>query len=457
MAKIAIIGAGVIGLTTAYYLNKQGHTVEVYEKNSGPGEGTSFANAGQISVGYSAPWAAPGIPLKALKWMFNANAPLAFRPQFDLHQYKWLKQFLQNCNEKSYEHNKRVMVQLSAFSKSCFKQLRAETDIQYEDRQFGTLQIFRDYNQLEQANVDAKILSDLGINSLICGDRQSAERLEPGLKKSDANITGALWIPGDETGDCNMFCKNLEQICKNNGVVFMYNHPTRLWLEGNKLRGIVSKDEKYNWPSEWHVPYDNVVVCSGTFSRELLKDTGIKIPVYPVRGHSMTFKINPDTDVLPFSTILDETNKVAITRFDDRIRAGGFAELGMKEDTEPFTEMFIPYSYINCDVVKVMNPDTNRCKKRAIQLESLVNELFPNTTVPNQHNEFDVEGSWIGYRPMTPNGIPIIGETKIHGLFLNTGHGTLGWTMSCGSGRLLADIFSGNKIDYLNVNEYKPK
>ena len=422
MSKVIVLGAGVIGITTAYYLNKAGFDVEVYDENSGPAQGTSFANAGQISVGYSAPWAAPGIPTKALKWLTNAKSPLHFKFDGSISQLTWVTKFLKNCNQESYKQNKNVMLNLSAYSQECLKQLRYDTNIQYEGRQHGTLQLFRDEKQLDSVKNDTDILDAAEIPYMVVNDRQALVRLEPGLQHSSADLIGGLWLPNDETGDCNWFCKNLETICKTNGVKFHYNRKAKPWVKTlgstQVLQGVIVD---YNDGYALHyIDSEYVVIASGVYSKELLKDVNVNITMYPVRGHSLTID-NICGSSAPVSTVLDETNKVAITRFDNRIRAGGFAEL-------------VGY--------------TTKTKHdgwlRMMQLLDLVEELFPDATNIETAKLFELheKGFWTGLRPMTPNGIPLVGQTKIRGLFVNTGHGTLGWTMSCGSGQLLANIMT---------------
>jgi D-amino-acid dehydrogenase len=417
--KVIVLGAGVIGVTTAYYLNKAGYEVEVYDSNNGPAQGTSFANAGQISVGYSAPWAAPGIPLKAMKWMLSNDSPFAFKFDGSMDQFNWVYQFLRNCNKSDYICNKDTMLRLSSFSKECFENLRNETHIEYEGRQLGTLQLFRKENQLLASKNDLDVLDQNNIKFRLLIDKEEIFKIEPALKNSSVKLAGGLYMPGDETGDCNLFTNRLETICKNNGVKFFYNSKIHsLVSDGKKITGMYV---------DTYLHYaDSYVIAAGIWSKDLLRGLGINIPVYPVRGYSLTLDITEGQNA-PVSTVLDETNKVAITRFDNRIRVGGFAELG--------------HAHVS----------KNHGLQRINQLEGIVNELFPNCPNSVGGTHFDprglsgVEGGWSGLRPMTPNGIPIIGKTDIENLYLNTGHGTLGWTMSCGSGKMLSEIVSGDK------------
>jgi D-amino-acid dehydrogenase len=432
--KVIVLGAGVIGITTAYYLNKIGYEVEVYDSASGPGQGTSYANAGQISVAYSAPWAAPGIPLKAIKWMFDENGPLKMHPRA-LKDYKWLYQFLKNCNKDSYIENKDTMIQLSRYSRECLKELREKTNIQYEGRQGGTLQLFRNEIQAVNASKDLKILGVNGLNFEMICDRSQLQRYEPGLSHTD-ELVGGLYMPGDETGDCNMFCINLAKICEDNGVKFFYKSNINKIIVGQYSAKCVEINNEMKFA-------DDYVVALGAWSKQLLKDI-IDIPVLPVRGHSMTFDIVNEKNA-PISTVLDETYKVAITRFDNRVRAGGFAEVRLPVDFR--------YNVI----ANTHGSGILHNAARSHQLEMLVHELFPKSIKGSNYRDPEsIKGSWQGYRPMTPNGIPIIGETSFDNLYINTGHGTLGWTMACGSGKMMADIVGGFDTD-ISKTPYKVK
>jgi D-amino-acid dehydrogenase len=408
--KIIVIGAGVIGVTTAYYLNKAGHEVEVYDSNTCPAQGTSFANAGQISVGYSAPWAAPGIPLKAMKWLLSSDSPFAFKFDGTKQQLKWVYDFLKECNKESYTSNKDIMLRLSMYSKECFQELREETNIQYEGRQQGTLQIFRKQQQLLNAQNDMMVLTANNVDFEMITNKNELFNIEPALQNSYADLIGGIYLPGDETGDCNLFTNNLEAICKANGVKFFYNSTVHLIRNGSHGTKIVGVYDGVSMHSA-----DSYVLAAGVGSRKFLNNIDLDIPVYPVRGYSLTLDITNENNS-PVSTVLDETNKVAITRFDNRIRVGGFAELGYK-------------SYTNHHGFCRFN-----------QLENIVDELFPDCSQLQSYTD----NGWSGLRPMAANGIPFIGECGFDNLYLNTGHGTLGWTMSCGSAKILTDMMLNN-------------
>ncbi|WP_156294549.1 D-amino acid dehydrogenase [Serratia oryzae] len=399
--RVVILGSGVVGVASAWYLAKAGHEVTVIDRQAGPAMETSAANAGQISPGYAAPWAAPGVPLKAIKWMFQRHAPLAIRLDGSSFQLRWMWQMLRNCDTAHYMTNKGRMVRLAEYSRDCIKVLRQETGIQYEGRQGGTLQLFRTQQQFESAAKDIAVLEDAGVPYKLLEASQLAT-VEPALAQVAHKLTGGLQLPNDETGDCQLFTQQLAKLAQQAGVNFLFNRSVdRLLLDGDKITG-VQCDGKV-------IKADSYVVAFGAYSTALLRDL-VSIPVYPLKGYSLTIPIT-DEAAAPFSTVLDETYKIAITRFDQRIRVGGMAEIvGFNTELE---------------------------QKRRETLEMVVRDLYPNG------GRIEDATFWTGLRPMTPDGTPIVGRTSLKNLYLNTGHGTLGWTMACGSGQLLADLISG--------------
>ncbi len=418
--KVVVLGSGVIGVTTAYYLARAGAEVTVIDRQDGPALDTSFANAGQVSFGYSTPWGAPGIPVKALKWMFEKHAPLSIRPDGSLFQLRWMAQMLRNCSTERYAVNKERMLRLSNYSRQCIAQLRADTGIEYEGRQAGTLQLFRSQKQVDQAQRDIAVLQECGIDYELL-DPQGVARAEPALARADATIAGGLRLPADETGDCFKFTNQLAQMAEALGVKFRFGTAVD-WLlfDGQgAVNGV-----QLSGPQREVVKADRYVLAMGSYSRDLLLSSGLDIPVYPVKGYSLTIPIR-DEALAPVSTVLDETYKIALTRFDNRIRVGGMAELS--------------------------GFDKNLRPQRRATLEMVTSQLFPGGDLARA--EF-----WTGLRPMTPDSTPIVGRTPHKNLFLNTGHGTLGWTMACGSGRLLADIVSGKATEIstegLSVDRY---
>ena len=402
--RVLVLGAGVIGLTSAYYLVQQGHQVTVIDRQPGAALETSFANAGEISPGYASPWAAPGIPLKAVRWLMMEHAPLILRPKLDLAMASWIIAMLRNCTERRYSVNKKSMVQLAEFSRDELGVLRSKLGIDYEHRTQGTLQLFRTAKQLTASERDRKILDDFNIHYELL-DRQGCERAEPGLAKSSSHIAGGLRLPDDETGDCHMFSHALEKWLKASGVDFHYNMTIEsLEMRDGRIIGVKT--------DQGRLTGDAYLVALASYSPQLLRPAGISLPVYPVKGYSITLPVG-DPSLAPVSTLLDDTYKIAITRLGNRIRVGGMAEISGFDDRLP--------------------------ARRQATLLHCLKELFPGSAAVGDTN------FWSGLRPMTPDGPPVIGPTKIENLFLNTGHGTLGWTMACGSGHVVASLIDGTQ------------
>ena len=400
--RVLVLGGGVIGVSSAWYLARAGHEVVVVDRQPAVAQETSFANAGQISPGYASPWAAPGVPLKALKWLFQRHAPLAIKPGMDPQQYLWLLQMLRNCTHARYAVNKARMVRLSEYSRDVLDELRAETGIDYEDRQLGTTQLFRTQAQLDGAAKDIPVLEQYGVPYELL-DRDGIARVEPALANAPAPLVGALRLPNDQTGDCELFTRHLADMAARAGVEFRFGQDIQaLEHDGARITG-VRIDGKIERA-------DRYVLALGSYSPKLVAPLGLRLPVYPLKGYSLTLPIT-DAAMAPTSTILDETYKVAITRFDQRIRVGGMAE--------------------------VAGFDLSLSPRRRATLEKVVGDLYP------RGGDVQAASFWTGLRPATPDGTPVVGATRYGNLYLNTGHGTLGWTMACGSGRYLADVIDG--------------
>lgn len=414
--RIAVLGAGVIGVTTAYYLAKAGHEVTVYDRQPGPALETSFANAGEISPGYSTPWAAPGIPLKAVKWLLMRHAPLILRPTLDPHMLPWIVSLLANCTSAAYARNKSRMLRIAGYSRECLIALREDTGIAYDHRSQGTVQLFRLQKQLDHAGRDIEVLTADGVPFELL-DRDGVARAEPALAAAKDSFVGGLRLPLDETGDCYLFTNALAKIAEGLGVRFRHGVLiSRIEAEAGRVSGVVT--------SEGRIAADHYVLALGSWSPVLGRAIGLKLPVYPVKGYSLTAPITDETRA-PVSTVLDETYKVALTRLGDRLRVGGMAEIsGYTNDLPP---------------------------SRRDTLEHVAGSLFPC-------GDLKAAAYWSGLRPMTPDGTPIIGATRYANLSLNTGHGTLGWTMACGSARALSDLISGRKPDIetgdLSIDRY---
>jgi D-amino-acid dehydrogenase len=408
--RVVVLGSGVIGVTTAWFLAKQGHEVTVVDRQPGPALETSFANAGQVSPGYSTPWAAPGIPMKAVKWLFQRHAPLAIRPDGTLFQLRWLAQMLANCTEDRYAVNKERMLRLSEYSRDCLKGLRAELGIGYEGRQLGTLQVFRTAEQMAGIEKDVRVLREAGVPFELLG-RDALAGVEPALSAVADKLVGGLRLPGDETGDCRLFTERLADAAAGLGVTFLYGQSIdRIERAGDAIRAVAI----HGPTGRRRLSADQFVLALGSYSREMLSPLGLDLPVYPLKGFSLTVPIT-DPAGAPVSTVMDETYKIAITRFDDRIRVGGMAE--------------------------VAGFDLSLNPRRRATLEMVVTDLFPSG------GDVPAATFWTGLRPMTPDGTPVVGATRYPNLWLNTGHGTLGWTMACGSGKLLADLISRRMPD----------
>ena len=403
---IVVLGGGVVGVTSAWYLAKAGHKVTLLERRDGVALETSHANAGQISPGYASPWAAPGIPLKAAKWLLQRHAPFTVRPTSDPFQLRWMLKMFANCTPAAYAVNKGRMVRLAEYSRDCMKQLRGELALDYEGRQLGTLQLFRSQGQLDASQRDIAVLEEYGVpyQSL---NADGCEEVEPALARVRGKVVGGLRLPGDETGDCFRFTQALADEARKLGVSFVFNCAIDE-VEIAKGRAVAVR------AGEQRFQADAIVCALGSYGTGFLRPLGIELPVYPVKGYSLTLPMT-DAEGAPRSTVLDETYKVAITRFDERIRVGGMAEL----------------SGFNL----ALNP------RRHDTLAMVVRDLFP------QGGNLEQATFWAGLRPMTPDGTPLVGPSPIPGLWLNTGHGTLGWTMAAGSGQLLSDLISGNTPD----------
>lgn len=415
--KVLILGSGVIGVTSAYYLAKAGHEVTVIDRQPKPALETSFANAGEVSPGYSSPWAGPGVPVKAIKWLLMKHGPLVIRPKLDPVMWIWLSKMLRNCTSARYAVNKSRMIPVAEYSRDCLRALRSEIGIRYDERAQGTLQLFRYQAQLDHTADDIAVLKQTGVPFEVL-DRDGCVAAEPALAAVKDKIAGGLRLPQDETGDCHMFTQALALEAEKLGVRFAFNVGIQgLNADASRITGVAT--------SNGVMQADAYVLALGSWSPRLVRPLGISLPVYPVKGYSITVPIT-DADAAPVSTVMDESYKVAITRLGDRIRVGGTAEISGYSD--------------------------KLYAARRATLDHSLTDLFP------RGGDLKKATFWSGLRPMTPDGPPVIGPTRYGNLHLNTGHGTLGWTMACGSGRVLADLISGRKPDIdateLSISRY---
>lgn len=416
--KVIVMGAGVIGVTTAYYLARAGAEVTVIDRQSGPGLETSYANAGELSYGMTSPWAAPGIPVKAVKWMFMKRRPLFIWPLISPTMWAWGAQMLRNCNEDSYRVNKSRMVRVSNYSRDVMPDLIAETGIEYDGRAQGTLQLFRTEKQLKGSKADQEILAEYDSPFEVL-DQDGCIAAEPALAGVRDKFVGGLRLTADRTGDCRMFTIALAEKCAEMGVEFQYGQSIRaIAVENGRVVGVDTE-------IAGRVTGDAYVCALGSYGPRVLTPIGVRLPVYPVKGYSVTLPVTDDAGA-PQSTIMDETHKVAITRLGDRIRVAGTAEIA------GYSSRLGPHA-----------TDTVR---------HVINDLFP------KGGDLSKAEGWTGLRPMTPDGTPVLGPSRYPNLFLNTGHGTLGWTMACGSGRAVADVVLGRppeiSFDGLTAERY---
>lgn len=415
--RIIVLGAGVIGVTTAYYLARAGAEVRVLDRQREPGMETSFANAGELSYGMTSPWAAPGVPKKALRWLFMRHRPLFIWPLVDPLMWSWGRQMLANCNETAYRLNKSRMVRISNYSRDAMTELLAEVPLDFDLREKGTLQLFRTEKQLAASKADQEVLAEYASPFEVL-DPDGCIVAEPGLRHVREKFVGGLRLLADRTGDCRMFTLALAERAASFGVSFRYGNTIRdLTHDGDTITGV----ETDHGPES----ADAYVCALGPYAPILLRGIGIRVPIYPVKGYSITLPVT-DPEAAPQSTLMDETHKVAITRLGNRIRVAGQAEI-------------IGYNQ------KLGRHATDTVRH-------VVSDLFP------RGGDVAKAQGWTGLRPMTPDGTPVIGPTRYRNLFLNTGHGTLGWTMACGSGRAVADAVLGRtpeiSFDGLTVDRY---
>jgi len=406
--KVIVIGAGVVGVASAWYLAADGHEVTVLDRAAGPAMETSFGNAGGVCPGFAGPWAAPGMPLKALRWMGRAHAPLKLRLRADPAQWRWLAGFLRNCTAARFAANKARMQRMAHYSRACLEALRTETGIAYDHATDGVLQAFHTEGEMAGGRRAAAVLAGLGIAHRLV-DRDAALAIEPALAQGrggdGTRLVGGLHLPSDETGDCHLFTRALAGLLAARGVRFRFGcEVTALRCRAGRVVALECTDGE--------MTADAFVVATGPWAPRLLAPLGVRVPVYPVKGCSMTGRI-ADPAAAPRSSVMDEHSKIMVTRLGDRLRAAGSAE------------------------VAGFAPGIPPAAREA--LRGRVRELFPEAT------EYGAVTFWCGYRPMTPDGPARIGPAGPAGLFLNIGHGSNGWTQACGTGRVLADLVSGRR------------
>lgn len=416
--KVLVLGSGVIGVTTAWYLAKAGNEVTVVDRLDTPATETSYANAGMLSFDYATPWGAPGVPLKAIKWMIQDISPLYFDVRrFDATTIGWMMKMLAQCSSHAFDVNKERMLRVARYSAACFQELNTELKLDYDVRMKGTLEVFRSQKELDGSVGDVKILERCNVPYEMV-DAEGCVDHEPALGNVKEKIVGGLYLPGDGTGDCYKFTNGLAEECRKLGVQF------KMETEIHSIETTKGKVSSLK-TSTGEMKADKYVLALGCHARSLVRRIGINLPIYPLKGYSLTMPII-DESKAPVSTVMDQKYKVAVTRFDDRIRVGGIAEIAS------------------------FNKELNLKRRRAI--EFTVRDLFPGA------GDVDSAEFWAGLRPMTPDSVPILGNTKYDNLILNCGHGTLGWTMSLGASRYIANLVNGTTSDFdpdgLSVTRY---
>jgi D-amino-acid dehydrogenase len=409
--KVLVLGAGVIGTSTAWYLVRNGHEVVVVDRREGPGLETSFANGGQISVCHAEPWANPDAPTKILQWIWRDDAPLLFRLKMDPAQWSWGLRFLVECLPARTRGNIAQIVKLSLYSRASLQELRAATGIEYDQLELGILHYYTDPKEFERAVAAASVMRHYGLDRDV-KTVEEAVKIEPALAAARAKIVGATYTSSDESGDAHLFTTRLARMAEAKGARFVFGGTVaEIRTTQGRIGGVVVK---YGPGIDEVLEADAYVVALGSYSPLLTRPIGLNLPVYPAKGYSASVPIL-DESKAPCVSLTDDAAKIVISRLGKRMRIAGTAELsGYSTDLNP----------VRCEAL------TRRGR-----------EMFPGA------GDYDRATFWTGLRPSTPSNVPLIGRTRFPNLYLNTGHGTLGWTMACGSGRALADIITGRKPD----------
>jgi D-amino-acid dehydrogenase len=409
--RVLVLGAGVVGVTAAWYLAADGHEVIVVDRQPSAAQETSFANGGQISASYAEPWANPEAPRKVLQWLGREDAPLLFRLRADWRQWRWGLQFLVECLPARTRHNTIQCLNLALYSRDCLKALRAATGIAYDHLEHGILQFYTDGKEFEQGIASSVLMREFGCDR----DVKTADEcvaIEPALAQCRDRVAGGIFTATDESGDAQQFTQALAALAAARGVKFRWNTTIEaLAAAGDAIGGVRCTDAQ----SRQHtLTADAYVMALGSFSPLLLRPLDVPCLVYPAKGYSATIAVG-DHRGAPTVSLTDLAAKIVLTRLGDRLRVAGTAELnGYGIELNP----------IRCDALVRRTFD-----------------LFPDA------GERSGVQFWAGLRPATPSNVPLVGGTRYRNLFLDTGHGTLGWTMACGSGRALADVVAGRVPD----------
>ena len=405
--KVVVLGAGLLGVTSAYFLRQQGHDVTVVDRQAAPAAETSFANGGQISVSHAEPWANPSAPLKVLKWLGKEDAPLLFRMRADVRQWLWGLQFLRECTPARTRHNIEQIVRLGTYSRDTLQALRRDIGISYDERVQGILHFYTDPKEFEGAEAPAALMRELGCDRRVIS-ADEAVRIEPALRHIRPRLAGATYTAEDESGDANRFARELVERCRTDGVQFLMSHTvTALREAGGRIDHVEATDAEGRFQ---RIRGDAYVLAMGSLSPLVVEPLGIRLPIYPAKGYSVTLPVK-DESMAHQVSLTDDEYKLVFSRLGNRLRIAGTAELNGYDR------------------------DLNRVRCEAIVRRT--EELFPGA------GDTDQAQFWTGLRPATPSNVPIIGRSKLPNLYFNTGHGTLGWTHSCGSGKSIARIVSG--------------
>ncbi|MDE2419852.1 MAG: D-amino acid dehydrogenase [Gammaproteobacteria bacterium] len=409
--KIVVLGAGVIGTTTAWFLNQAGHEVTVIERQPNAGLETSFANGGQISVCHAEPWANPSAPKKILQWLGKEDAPLLFRLRADINQWRWGWQFLKECSPTKTRQNTLNILRLGLYSRGVLQKLRADTNIKYDELTKGILHFYTDPKEFEDAIVASEFMRNYGCDRNVIDKKSDIVAIEPAFANSVEKIVGATFTASDESGDAQKFTNNLSVLAAAKGVNFLFDHTiTHIKQSQGRVSGVTVKHHE----EVFDITADVYVVCLASYSALMVRDLGISLLIYPAKGYSATVEV-PDGANAPMVSMTDDEYKLVFSRLGNRLRIAGTAELN-------------GYN---------LNLNDVRCQA----LIKRTAALFPAAA------DYSKPLFWTGLRPATPSNVPYIGKTKFPNLYLNTGHGTLGWTHSCGSAQAIADIIDGKKPD----------
>ena len=418
--KVLVLGAGIIGTSTAWHLLERGHEVTVVDRQPAAARETSFANAAQISVSYCEPWANRQAPAKLLKWMFRDDAPLLFRPQLDWQQWRWGLQFLAQCNDAAFERNVKQLVALGAYSHAALKDVVRATGIEYQRLERGIAHYYTDQASFDGAGEAAQLMQKYGVQRKVVS-REELLAIEPALKSFAHRIVGGTYTASDESGDARLFTEQLAQRCESRGVQFLYNHDVeRLVKAGGAVETVFVRERGSK--SARKLQADAVVVACGSYSAPLLRTVGVDLPIYPGKGYSATFKLKKP-DLAPFVSAIDDEVKCAMSRLGDDLRVAGTIQLSGYD----------------------LSLDSPLARARCRMLAKRVEEVLPGVCDTRSEEEGGNPRFWTGLRPATPTNIPYIGRTKVGRLWVNAGHGTLGWTHGAGSGKALAELIDGRQ------------